>query len=345
MDLNGILEDEGDTKVSGKFSLRTKVTGLVLAAVLPLGYTLAANINLGSNSPVEFGQGVLKATACDDQIMVKPGATFDNQIAKAFGVNTLIISDIANSCIGKVLTFDFYSETSTSPSNSYGPISLTLVDSGSAGLHFELVGKYSTLAVIGGAAIDTSTAGNGVLGSTTFKGKSSVTLTHILSSKFMSYSVPEAQMITLQSSELSNSPSFTMSDNFIKSCLTLSAANIEDLNNHTWQSQFKVDQLIALVDYADYLISIFMDYNPQARSGNAQSYKQLSIAGSRITRFIETQFPLCEARLNTLLNAQTDPAKIDALNEAVQALNDAIDSERAAADGFAALSGYVDPYL
>jgi hypothetical protein len=345
MEMNGIFEDEGKTNLTGKFTFKIKMIGLVLAALLPLGYTLAANINLGSNSSIEFGQGVLIATGCDDQILLKPGATFDNQRTKAFGVNSLVISDISNACIGKVFTFDFFSETSTSSSNSYGPIALTLIDSGTAGLHFELVGKYSTPAVIEDSVIDTATAGMGALGSTTFKGKSSVTLNRILSPRIASYSVSEAQKVTLQSSEISNTPTFFMSDNFINSCLNLSATNIEDLNTHVRESGFKVDQMLMLADYADEASAMFMSFSSPAKTQRAPQYKQLSVAGMRITSFIDSKFPLCEARLTTLVNAETDLAKIDALNEALQALNDAIDSERVASDAFAALSGFVNPYL
>ena len=345
MDMNGILENKEKKNISRHLSLKTKLIGLVLVAVVPLGYTLAANINLGSNSSVEFGQGVLVAATCDDQIIVKPGAIFDNQISKAFGVNSLTISDISNSCIGKVLTIDFFGETATASSNSYGPISLSLIDSGTAGLHFELVGKHSTPGVVDSISIDTVTAGMGTLGSTTFKGRSSVTLTQLISSKFAHYLISDVQKVTLQSSDFSNVPSSSMSDNFVNSCLVLSAANIEDLNNHTRQSNSKVDQMIALADYGDEVTAMFMNFSSSVKSQRAQEFKQLSVTGSRITSFIDTKFPPCEAHLTTLQNAQTDLAKIDALNEALQSISDAIDAERAAANAFATLSGFVNPYL
>jgi hypothetical protein len=88
-----------------------------------------------------------------------------------------------------------------------------------------------------------------------------------------------------------------------------------------------------------------MSFSSPVKTQRAPQYKQLSVAGMRITSFIDSKFPLCEVRLTTLVNAETDLAKIDALNEALQALNDAIDSERAAADAFAALAGFVNPYL
>jgi hypothetical protein len=90
---------------------------------------------------------------------------------------------------------------------------------------------------------------------------------------------------------------------------------------------------------------MFMSFGSPVKMQRASEFKQLSVVGNRITSFIDSKFPLCEARLTTLVNAETDLNKIDALNEALQSLNDAIDSERAAADAFAALAGSVNPYL
>ena len=132
----------------------------------------------------------------------------------------------------------------------------------------------------------------GALGSTTYKGKSSVTLTRILSPKFASYPVYEAQKVTLQSSEQTNTPSFTMSDNFVNSCLNLSAANIEDLNTHVRQSGFKVDQMLALADYADEASALFMSFGSPVKIQRASDFKQLSVSGIRITAYIDTQLPL-----------------------------------------------------
>jgi hypothetical protein len=345
MDMNGAFEDEGKTSLSGKFTFKTKIIGLVLAAVLPLGYTLAANINLGTNSAIEFGQGVLTTTSCDDQISVNPGATFDNQGSKAFGVDSLVISDVSNSCIGKVFTLNFYGETFTAPSNSYGPITLAFIDSGTAGLHFELVGDYSTPAIIGNVTLDTLTAGLGTLGTTTYKGKSSVTLNQILSSRFSGFYIDEAHKVTLQSNDLPSIQSVPMSDNFVQSCLILSASNITDLNNHTQKSNSKVDNMLALADYGDEAAAMFADFSPQVKAKRAPEFRQLSVSARRITAFIDVQLPLCQAHLTALRNAQTDSDKIDALNESLSSISDAIDAERAADNAFAFLATSVNPYL
>jgi hypothetical protein len=345
MEMNGILEDEEKSGQSRIFTFKTKIIALVLAAILPLGYTLAANINLGSNSAIEFGQGVLLATSCDDQILVKPGATFDNQRTKSFGVNSLVISNISNSCIGKVLTLNFYGETLTAPSNSYGPIALAFIDSGTAGLHFELVGNYSTPVLIGNVTLDTITAGMGTLGTTTFKGATSVTLDKLLSSRFQSYFIHDVHKVTLQSSDLSRIENSPISDTFVQSCLSLSSANIQDLINHVRESNFKVDSMLRFADYADAAVVLFADLSPQAKAKRAQEFRQLAISARRITSFIDTQLPLCEARLTLLRNAQSDLDKIDALNEGLSSISDAIDSERAADNAFALLATSVNPYL
>jgi len=50
----------------------------VLVGALALGSTLAASINLSGGGPIEFGQGVVAATACDPDITVTPFSTFIN---------------------------------------------------------------------------------------------------------------------------------------------------------------------------------------------------------------------------------------------------------------------------
>lgn len=345
MELNGFIEPGEKQKRAIKGSLKMKIIGLALAVTLTVGYTLAANINLGTNSSVEFGQGVLIATTCDDQILVKPGAAFDNQISKSFGVNALTVSDISNACIGKILTINFYGETASSTSNSHGPLALLLSNSGTAGLHFELVGGYSTPAIISSSSIDTLTAGMGNLGSTTFEGSSSVSLTRILSSKFKSYSISEVKTVTLQSSDASSIPSSVMLDDFISSCRTLSAANLEDLNEHLRASNSKVNQLLALADYADEAYAEFASFGASEKSERAQEFRELSRSGDRISRFIFAGLPLCEAHLISLVNAEADFDKIDALNESITSLNDAIDCSLVAREAFDALAGYASSYL
>jgi hypothetical protein len=63
-----------------------------------LNQTLAANISLDSGGPVEFGQGVARTSACDNQILVTPGSQFLNSVGSGTHVlSTIKISEIDSS--------------------------------------------------------------------------------------------------------------------------------------------------------------------------------------------------------------------------------------------------------
>ena len=77
------------------------LAGLGVAALVPvIGSTLAANISLG-NSAIEFGQGQISTTTCDDSITVTPSSSWNGE---AFNVDTVTLSGIADACDGKTIT-------------------------------------------------------------------------------------------------------------------------------------------------------------------------------------------------------------------------------------------------
>jgi hypothetical protein len=82
------------------------LVGLSLAG---LGTTLAANISLGSQ-PIEFGQGVASAQACDPSIDITPKATYDTGgDGNHYWVAQYLVFtnvDVA-SCSGKIFTLSF----------------------------------------------------------------------------------------------------------------------------------------------------------------------------------------------------------------------------------------------
>jgi len=106
--------------------VRRAVLGIgALVILYAAGTTLAANINLGSSS-AEFGQGMVLATACDNQIFVKPQATFDNTTTPTpaptppstgvFKVSGLVISDVNSSaCDGRWFTFKLFDVSNSTP--------------------------------------------------------------------------------------------------------------------------------------------------------------------------------------------------------------------------------------
>ena len=66
-----------------------------LVGVIALGSTLAASINLNSGSPVEFGQGVAQAIACDSNILVTPISSFLNSEENSgFKFSSIILSQL-----------------------------------------------------------------------------------------------------------------------------------------------------------------------------------------------------------------------------------------------------------
>jgi len=91
---------------------RNKVFKVILGfglvgALVALGSTLAANINLNNNQAVEFGQGMVQATACDNQITVTPFSTFVNQSNETFqllildaGPDAFRVTDVSKLRVG-----------------------------------------------------------------------------------------------------------------------------------------------------------------------------------------------------------------------------------------------------
>ena len=87
-----------------------------LVGTLALGSTFAANINLNGGGNVEFGQGVLTTTACDeDGITVTPFSTFVNETgAGSHKLSSIRISGIDSSegaCEGQTFRIRAYGAT------------------------------------------------------------------------------------------------------------------------------------------------------------------------------------------------------------------------------------------
>lgn len=93
----------------------------VLVAVPVVGTTLAASIGInvsgGSNTPIQFGQGVVQATACDSEVTVTAGSAFTNVTsAGSFGLATVTISGIdTNACADKTFTVKVYKDSDATP--------------------------------------------------------------------------------------------------------------------------------------------------------------------------------------------------------------------------------------
>ncbi len=116
-----LIDFEGSASSSPE-KKRTSIRGLVavagFAAVAVLGSTLAANISLNSG-PIEFGQGVANATACDnDGIVVTPRSSFANaSSAGSFNLASISFTGIHDNCTGDLFTINAYGNTEAVPLN------------------------------------------------------------------------------------------------------------------------------------------------------------------------------------------------------------------------------------
>jgi hypothetical protein len=88
---------------------------MVIGAIAIIGSTFAANINLNSGQPVEFGQGMTKTTACGD-ITLTPQATFDNS-SGGNPTNSLIYP-----ITGDYLGYGYNNENPPSPGLGYSTL-------------------------------------------------------------------------------------------------------------------------------------------------------------------------------------------------------------------------------
>ncbi len=110
----GFAPEDGGPKRKLKGPLA--LSALIVVGALFIQNTLAANISLGGNSKIEFGQGVQVATACSGSttVTVTPKSTFVNSAgAGAYYLNAVTVSNIPSSCNGVDFNISFY-DSSTS---------------------------------------------------------------------------------------------------------------------------------------------------------------------------------------------------------------------------------------
>jgi hypothetical protein len=114
VEMRAEFEDEHLEIETGRRRPNLKILAIVLAAILPVGYTLAANIGISSNGSTEFGQGVQVTSACDPDISLKPTATFRNEVSVQDNyVSKIDLAGISQRCQGKLFIVRAYGETGT----------------------------------------------------------------------------------------------------------------------------------------------------------------------------------------------------------------------------------------
>lgn len=108
------LETNGSGQNSNRNHKSSFLSILTIIAVLLAGYTFSANISLGSNSVIEFGQGIQIASSCDSEINIKPRTVFKNDPTNpGIAFTGVELSNIAESCTGKLFVLKMYGETGT----------------------------------------------------------------------------------------------------------------------------------------------------------------------------------------------------------------------------------------
>lgn len=106
---------EGSESASNRTLWSKFIPVALVAAITVFGSTLAANINLGSGSSLEFGQGIQLTTACSGNTPLKitPQARFVNaQGGGSFYFKSVTVSDIPLGCQGSDFILNAYGETS-----------------------------------------------------------------------------------------------------------------------------------------------------------------------------------------------------------------------------------------
>ena len=105
-----------------KFPLKVKLALLTIASVFGysmLGSTFAANVRL-SSGVVEYGQGILQATACDPSLTITPYATFANASnSGSYKLTTIQVSGLDTGCYGKDLLIRAYDSSTATPLTLY----------------------------------------------------------------------------------------------------------------------------------------------------------------------------------------------------------------------------------
>ena len=159
------------------------VAGLMVA-MMGMSTTLAGTISIGTNSRVEFGQGLVATAACDDSITLNPVSSFTNSgvSGDTFTVSSIVLSDIAADCAGKVFLLKAFAGSSAT---SLAVKASGNGNSGGAVIKFKFpdsntetdTAKYTSLTKIGGST-DSSIGSVGFSSATALSGGSgSITLT------------------------------------------------------------------------------------------------------------------------------------------------------------------------
>lgn len=131
------LGEVGERSALAKFVTIIAIIGFMFG-----GYTLAANIGLGSGQSIEFGQGIQVTAACDPSINIVPTAKYRNEVpVPDHYVDSIYISNVSRECTDKLMILKAYPETSTSLGiNSVAPKRIARFHMSSSGWTVDMEG-------------------------------------------------------------------------------------------------------------------------------------------------------------------------------------------------------------
>lgn len=124
----------------------------IVAAILKVSGTLAANVNINSGRNVEFGQGQVAATACSgsNSLTLQPMNSFDNA-NNNFLFSGITVSGVPSSCSGAQFTITVYASTGNTALSIYNTNSKEVVINNYSGT-YSVASGYSGLAVTSGTS-------------------------------------------------------------------------------------------------------------------------------------------------------------------------------------------------
>lgn len=93
-----------ENEIPARSGIPKRIIALILIAAIPLGATLAANIQIGTGASVEFGQGVERLVTCAPNVPINltPRNSFVNVDADtaSFKFTGISLEGIQNTCVG-----------------------------------------------------------------------------------------------------------------------------------------------------------------------------------------------------------------------------------------------------
>lgn len=149
-----LLNFENNSSHKKKALFKYIALATIAVAVLKVSGTFAANININTGSPVQYGQGLVALTSCSgtNSITMSPASTF-NSASNTFYFSGLTVSGIPSSCNGYRFTINAFANTGNLPVQVYNTNATDIVVDNYAG-------TYSIPAGYSGISVSSATSGS-----------------------------------------------------------------------------------------------------------------------------------------------------------------------------------------